>query len=1110
MAVKVTLTDGKIIFLPDSWTDDQIDAHVAGLGDREPESDYGAAFMRGLGKHAPDIIDLGAGITGIAADITGLESLDRTEASIRDFSDNVRTHVGGEAMRDVSDTFGEKVAEGFGAIPGITASFAPTLAIPGGGVIGSAVKFGAHGAAMAGGEGPGSPIGGALQGAAMGAAFGAMGGVASGIKNPIGRRLTHGIGTTGLVTGTGVIGGEDPEDAFAMGLSMGAVGALGKNPYKADILRQQKIKKILDQVRKENPRLNRDELDQIVALRFNEQQRLDFDAAGGKEQIFSELGLSIDPKSKPFIDEAFAERVNMMNSVRDRIKAVGHEEALKSMPEEQVKQLFTADPYSLAEAAEAVRNYSPTKIRELSDKWGVKGQILGEHEMIKINLLGKMMIRDFADLYMKRKTELEIDVQRGASKVDIEKRQGELENIRDSYTLEIADWVGLGTEMGRAFHARQVVAESTPIGERALERMIAKSKNPIPAHLVERILENPDDFSAAHDVVRASVNPKKVDYLYEVWINGLLSGPPTHAVNMLSNTVTQFMSTAERGVAGTLDFVTSTGKTRAQRSRFAGELFADMRGYWPGIQAGIREASQILRNEQYGYEISKLDKPMANIQGLKGQMIRAPSRVLRMADVFFKNVGAQRELYATAYRHAQRGTNKDGSAFTKAQKTKKIQEIIAEPSELVLERMNAAGKMEKKTLGPKPGTGLKSSWMDEAGQISTFTNPLTGMFKKGAELRDIPSMRWVMPFVRTPMNIMKYGVKRTPLNIPHALHTYGRYRNGEINKSAVVEEAAATLMGTAIAGTIYMAAKEGLVTGGGPSDWQEEMNLRETGWRPYSLKTGGGKYLSYSRVEPLATIFGMAADASEIHYDDPDAADKIIAAIKENLTNKTFMVGLENLAKAWADPDRFAEGYAKIMLGSFVPSALGQVSNITDPYVRTADLRETVHGIPEAMARRIPGLSEQLPIRYNPMGEPVERRERHNLFVLPENIARGASAFEVGTYDPSKFVEEEMANLSQYQGMPPSMPTTSVTINMTDSPYGDTIKLTDDEYAIYHQYHRQARQHMGEAILSPDWAAMTPDIKASMLGNIYRGYQRQAREVIKQQVYNRITGVDIQ
>ena len=404
MPLKVTLEDGKVIFLPDGWTDEQVYAHVRSLEGREPTADYGSAFRRGLGKHAPDIIDLGAGLTGIAADITGSGTLSDTEASIRDFSDTLRTDIGGPSMQDVSDTFGEKVVEGLGSIPGIAGSFAPTMLIPGSGIAGAALKFGAHGAAMAGGEGPGTPIGGAVQGALAGAAFGGMGQVARGIANPVGRHLTHTAGTTGLVTGMGVVGGEDPQDALAMGLAMGAVAGLSRTPHEKDVQRSAAVRKIFDRIKEERKARGEKSSEQDIladaAIEYEQGQRTLFEAEGGKKDVMKELGLSLESSPEAYITKEVTPKINM-NSINTTIRVEGHRAALKSLTEGEVHDLFTKDTYNTRKAIEEVGKSSVRQRKELSDKWGVKGQILSDHELIKINLLTKMMMRDHAQLYQK-------------------------------------------------------------------------------------------------------------------------------------------------------------------------------------------------------------------------------------------------------------------------------------------------------------------------------------------------------------------------------------------------------------------------------------------------------------------------------------------------------------------------------------------------------------------------------------------------------------------------------------------------------------------------------------------------------------------------------------
>ena len=62
---------------------------------------------------------------------------------------------------------------------------------------------------------------------------------------------------------------------------------------------------------------------------------------------------------------------------------------------------------------------------------------------------------------------------------------------------------------------------------------------------------------------------------------------------------------------------------------------------------------------------------------------------------------------------------------------------------------------------------------------------------------------------------------------------------------------------------VGMLAAEGMVTGGGPKDKQLRQEMMMTGWQPYSFKIGD-TYYSYARIEPLGSLFGMAADAADL------------------------------------------------------------------------------------------------------------------------------------------------------------------------------------------------------------------------------------------------------
>ena len=76
-------------------------------------------------------------------------------------------------------------------------------------------------------------------------------------------------------------------------------------------------------------------------------------------------------------------------------------------------------------------------------------------------------------------------------------------------------------------------------------------------------------------------------------------------------------------------------------------------------------------------------------------------------------------------------------------------------------------------------------------------------------------------------------------------------------------------MGTTILGLAGILSSQGMITGGGPKDYELRKVLYRKGWRPYSIKIGD-KWVSYGRLEPLSVVIGTLADFIEISQDIPE------------------------------------------------------------------------------------------------------------------------------------------------------------------------------------------------------------------------------------------------
>ena len=399
--------------------------------------------------------------------------------------------------------------------------------------------------------------------------------------------------------------------------------------------------------------------------------------------------------------------------------------------------------------------------------------------------------------------------------------------------------------------------------------------------------------------------------------------------------------------------------------------------------------------------------------------------------------------------------------------------------------------------------------MKENAERLTFTEPLSPVGMGALKLRDteVAGFRpgvMVLPFVSTPWNVIKQSVARSPLGILRWKSLKSKYDKGDITPQEYYREVAATGMGTALTVGLVGLAKAGFVTGGGPTNQQDRMNLLATGWRPYSIKVGDA-YIQAQRLEPLGTILGMAGDIAE-YGDSDDKFGKMIAAVKNNVTDKSFLYGLESLSKAFSNPEMFGPTYYNQMTGSLVPTIFSKAAQAVDPNMRQVEPGGADLGIPDALAYRIPGMSQELPLRTTAFGEPAER---WGVMSTDTPTMKGLSAVQsmmlatpISAEREGTEVEKEFDRLRNYPGMPPSTPKRSKTMNLRGV-NGESVKLTEGEYQIYDKYNQMAKQHVATMINSTRWASVPDAMKAKMMRKTYDKYRRVANQLINQSIRKR-------
>ncbi|MDP6416123.1 MAG: hypothetical protein QGG54_14015, partial [Gammaproteobacteria bacterium] len=238
---------------------------------------------------------------------------------------------------------------------------------------------------------------------------------------------------------------------------------------------------------------------------------------------------------------------------------------------------------------------------------------------------------------------------------------------------------GAAAEAGRTLNAFKVTAQSGMLQVEQLRQALNSAGGVKTTVKLAEMIDDAADPAAVAAAARAAHKATSVDMVLEYWINGLLSNPTTHTVNMTSNTVVALWQVPERFLAATISKVTPG--TGVRFGEAAAQSFGIIQGFRDGLRLAWRalktgepsDAAQKYEARKYraitADNVSKVLGKASSVVGLSprsvanggavargvdllGEAVRIPGRFLGAEDEFFKAVGYRMELNALAYRQA--------------------------------------------------------------------------------------------------------------------------------------------------------------------------------------------------------------------------------------------------------------------------------------------------------------------------------------------------------------------------------------------------------------------------------------------------------------------------
>lgn len=523
------------------------------------------------------------------------------------------------------------------------------------------------------------------------------------------------------------------------------------------------------------------------------------------------------------------------------------------------------------------------------------------------------------------------------------------------------DMATAATEGGRGVQAYAMISRMTPLNMVKHAKKMAKDGGTMLSKDFEkeifdtmtRIQKMPDSIDKAKETDRLVKKIGKLvpstagEKIQHFWTGGLLSGVPTHLVNVAS-TATKGLADRASNLFGAV-FDMGISKFTGQRS-----LVGSQRGGGKGLKEGWDRGLDYLLTGfdpdatglKYGYkEINYKTKTGEKI----GKVPEYIFRMLGAEDKPFKYMAMTNSIYDQALVAAK------NKGLKGAEKKKFVDKFILEPTE----------------------QAKKIAWKEA--EEATFQNDtLLGDFAKSIQRVGNGKGRYIVPFGKTPGAVATEVLNYTPYG---AMKEIGIAAKSIKKNGGLTFEAQRQLsrgLGKTTTGTALMALggyllDKNIILTGYPESDREAEQWKLEGKIPNSvLVNGEWKQLSTFGPAGLALALGANFKKNTKENGLTSAIASTPGDIGKMMTEQSFLKGASGILTAFSDPERGGAKFVSNMASSFLPTGMGNMARATDPNKAQREIRKDVAGATvDKLKEKTPGLRGSLPVKRDAFGDPL-------------------------------------------------------------------------------------------------------------------------------------------
>ena len=645
----------------------------------------------------------------------------------------------------------------------------------------------------------------------------------------------------------------------------------------------------------------------------------------------------------------------------------------------------------------------------------------------------------------------------------------------------------MGTELGRATQALSIIKKLSPEGQlTCLQKTVENMKNKVKGaenleltnEMIDKILKSKNSDELVENItevenelskqIKSTNKDKFIAWRYL----SMLGNPKTHMRNLVSNFAMKETTDLKNMIARTGETVFSkvirnAGQERTKTFKKSTKTVMDfVNNYAVGSNETLKSTSKYSME----LEIKKAQK----VFGDKG---------------FGKFV-------QTLYDLNSKGLELEDSLFRNSRFKSSMAEYLTANGIETQTDIDNNPKLVNNAVLYATEESLKATFQQFSALASTL-NQLKHKSIAGEFVLDA-----LMPFIKTPANILKTGASYSPLGLAKSiLIDTVKLKQGKITITQYIDNISQGLTGTGIVLLGYALAQAGIIRSGGDDDKEDDYE-EALGKQEYSVNIGGQSF-TLDWLSPVAMPLFVGAELCNIKENGLDdtlnmnTMTSMLTTTFDPMMNMSLLQGINNAMSSYSNNNKLmavVEESIKSYISQLFPTIGGQIAKTIDPTIRsTSASKDSGWTLGEQILRtnmaKIPGLSYFLEPSLDVWGN--ERQRSDSIITRAfENFIAPYTRKE----DITSGVDKELQKIYSQTGEDSVIPTMSLSKTITYK--GEKYQTDASSYTEFKKtYGKEAHNTLNKLFKTDTYKKADEEEKVKMINRVYE----YAKDVAKKE-----------